>query len=340
VALRDLSAQRLKDLSRPEHIFQLVTPDMPADFPPLRSLASRPTNLPAQLTPLIGREQAVEQLCALLRAPEVRFVTLTGPGGSGKTRLALQVAAELLDELADGVYFVDLAPICDPSLVVSTIAQTLGVYDMGGQSIKDRLINYLREKHLLLLLDNFEQVVAAAPVVTDLLTSCPRLRVLVTSREVLRVRGEHEVAVPPLALPPSAVGTFEHSNVPTSNAEITQYAAVALFIERARDVQPDFAVTTTSAPAVAEICHRLDGLPLAIELAAARIRLFSPQALLSRLSQPLNLLRGGARDLPARQQTLRHTIAWSYHLLTVAEQTLFRPLGLFLAGSPTPAPQP
>ncbi|HJZ49636.1 MAG TPA: adenylate/guanylate cyclase domain-containing protein, partial [Roseiflexaceae bacterium] len=142
VALRDLSAQRLKDLSRPEHIFQLVTPDMPADFPPLRSLASRPTNLPAQLTPLIGREQAVEQLCALLRAPEVRFVTLTGPGGSGKTRLALQVAAELLDELADGVYFVDLAPICDPSLVVSTIAQTLGVYDMGGQSIKDRLINY------------------------------------------------------------------------------------------------------------------------------------------------------------------------------------------------------
>jgi predicted ATPase/class 3 adenylate cyclase/DNA-binding XRE family transcriptional regulator len=324
VGLRDLGTHLLKDLTRPEHLYQVVAEDLPADFPPLRTLDVRPTNLPAQPTRLIGREQELEHLCAQLQAPDMRLVTLTGPGGVGKTRLAQQVAVELLDKIADGISFVDLAPIRDPSLVVSTIAQALGLSETAGQALRDRLNDYLRDKQMLLILDNFEQVVEAVPVVTDLLARCPRLRVLVTSREGLRVRGEQEVAVLPLARPePSQLLPL---------AALSQYAAVALFIERARDVQPDFTVTNTSAPAVAEICYRLDGLPLAIELAAARCRLFAPQALLGRLGQRLNLLTGGARDLPARQQTLRNTIAWSYDLLTEAEQALFRRLGVFVGG--------
>jgi class 3 adenylate cyclase/DNA-binding XRE family transcriptional regulator len=202
VGLRDLGTHKLKDLTRPEHLFHVVAEDLPADFPLLRTLDVRPTNLPARPTRLIGRAQEVEHLCALLPAPDVRLVTLTGPGGVGKTHLALQVAVELLDTIADGISFVDLSPIRDPGLVVSTIAQALGLSETAGQALRDRLNNYLRDKQMLLLLDNFEQVVAAAPVVSDLLRICPRLRVLVTSREPLRVRGEQEVAVPPLALPP------------------------------------------------------------------------------------------------------------------------------------------
>jgi len=324
VALRDLGTHRLKDLTRPEHIFQVVAPALPADFPPLRSLDLESTNLPAQLTPLIGRERELEQVGARLRRADVRLITLTGPGGIGKTRLALQTAADLLDSFVDGVFFVDLAPISDPALVVATIAQTLGLKEAGGQPLLDSLKRYLREKELLLLLDNFEQIVEAAPLVAELLRAAPALKVLVTSRTPLHLSGEHEFGVPPLTLPdPKQLPSVEQLN---------QYAAVALFIARARAVHADFQVTNASAPAIAEICHRLDGLPLAIELAAARIKLFPPEELLAWLDRRLPLLTGGPRDLPARQKTLRNTIDWSYHLLDRAQQTLFTRLAVFVGG--------
>lgn len=322
--LRDLGTHHLKDLSHPEQIFQLVTPDLPADFPPLHTLDPRRTNLPAQPTALIGREQEMAAVCARLYRPEVRLLTLTGPGGTGKTRLGLQVAAELLDAFVDGVYFVDLAPIHDPGLVPFTIAQTLGLTESSDQSLLDRLHFYLRDKRLLLTLDNFEQVVDAAPLIAKLLAECPYVKVLVTSRVPLQVRGEQEIPVPPLALPDL------HQLLPVES--LTQYAAVQLFIQRARDVQPDFAVTNDNAAAVAEICYRLDGLPLAIELATTRIKLFPPQALLVRLGNRLTFLTGGARDLPARQQTLRSAIAWSYDLLEPGAQMLFARLGVFVGG--------
>jgi predicted ATPase/class 3 adenylate cyclase len=342
VALRDLGSHRLKDLSLPEQIFQLVAPDLPVDFPPLRTLEAYRTNLPTQPTALLGREQEVATVGDLLRRAGVRLVTLTGPGGIGKTRLALQVAAELLDDNAapllpqreremggegrfpNGIYFVNLAPISDPNLVATAIAQTLGVREQSGRSVLDSLQVYLRDRQMLLVLDNFEQVLQAAPDIAALLAAAPGVKILVTSRAVLKVRGEKEIAVVPLALP-------DPTQLPPL-ARLTQYAAVALFIERALDVQPDFAVTNENAPAVAEICARLDGLPLAIELAAARIKLFAPAALLSRLERRLPLLTGGPRDLPARQQTLRNTIDWSYHLLNAGEQTLFRRLGVFVGG--------
>ena len=323
-ALRDMGEHRLKDLIRPEHVFQLVAPDLPSDFPPLRTLENRPNNLPLQLTPFIGREHDLAALRLRLLDAGTRLVTLTGPGGTGKTRIALQVAADLLVSFPDGVWFVNLAPIADPSLLASTIATALGVPETGGQALLDSLKAYLREKHLLLVLDNFEQITAVANQVADLLAVAPALKVLVTSRVPLHVRGEREYAVPPLPLPDRAAHT--------SPDWLSQYEAVRLFIERARDVQAEFAVTNANAPAVAEICHRLDGLPLAIELAAARVKLLSPEAILQRLDRPLKLLSGGARDLHTRQQTLRATIDWSYNLLAPEEQTLFRRLGVFAGG--------
>jgi predicted ATPase/class 3 adenylate cyclase len=323
-SLRDLGEHRLKDLARSEHIFQLVAPDLPADFPPLRSLESWRHHLPVQPTPLIGRAQELAALRELLGRQEVRLLTLTGAGGTGKTRLGLQVAAELLESFPDGVFFVSLASICDPGLVASAIAQPLGIQDAGDRPLMETLQDYLRHKQLLLLLDNFEQVLPAAPLVAQLLASCPRLKVLVTSRAALHLRGEKEFPVLPLALP-------DPKHLPPLEA-LSQYAAVELFIQRALDVKPDFEVTNENAPAVAEICHRLDGLPLAIELAAARIKLLSPQALLSRLERRLPLLTGGARDLPARQQTLRGAIAWSYDLLNEGEKRLFRRLTVFVGG--------
>jgi predicted ATPase/DNA-binding SARP family transcriptional activator len=313
-----------RDLIRPERVFQLVHAELAAEFLPLRGLEARPNNLPVQPTSLIGRERELATLQQMLGRAEVRLVTLTGPGGTGKTRLALQVAADLLDEFGDGIFFVDLAPIRDPGLVASAVAQTLGVRETEGQSLVESLKSHLREKQLLLVLDNFEQVLEAAPTVAELLKAAPRLKVLVTSRAVLRLQGEQEFPVPPLARP-------DPRRLPPVEA-LSQYAAVALFIQRAVSVRPQFTVTDENAPAVAEICHRLDGLPLAIELAAARLKLFSPEALLSRLERRLTLLTGGARDLPARQQTLRGTIAWSYDLLTVAEQALFRRLSVFVGG--------
>ena len=281
-------------------------------------------NLPTPLTPLIGREQEVASASALLKRPEVRLVTLTGTGGVGKTRLGLQVATELVADFPDGVYFVSLAPISDPDLVIPTIAQTLQVREAGADSLLDLLKAFLSEKQILLLLDNFEQILTAAPQLTDLLVCCPDLKLLVTSRAVLHVQGEHEFPVPPLALP-------DLNHLPDSTA-LSHYAAVALFLSRTQAFKPDFTLTDTNAPAVAEICVRLDGLPLAIELAAARIKLLSPQALLARLEHRLQVLTSGTQDAPTRQQTLRNTIAWSYDLLTPQEQRLFHRLSIFVGG--------
>jgi predicted ATPase len=261
----------------------------------------------------------------LLRRADVRLVTLTGTGGTGKTHLAVQVATEVLGHFANGVTFVNLAPISDPDLVIATIAQTLGMREVSGQSLQQTIQAALRERQQLLLLDNFEQVVRAAPRLAELLAGCPQLKLLITSRVLLHLRGEQEIAVPPLALPPTTDDRY-----PTTDA--TCYAAVQLFVQRVHDIQPMFVVTPENARAVAEICARLDGLPLAIELAAARSKLFSPQALLTRLEPRLTLLSGGARDLPARQQTMRSTIDWSYNLLGAREQMLFRRLAVFVGG--------
>jgi predicted ATPase/class 3 adenylate cyclase len=323
VELRDLGVHRLRDLAEPEHIYQADVSGLCTGFPSLRTLDLHPHNLPVQPTPLLGRERELDAVIGLLRGTP-RLVTLTGPGGSGKTRLALQVAAHLVDDFADGVFLVTLAPIRDPGLVAPTIAQTLGVRETEGRPLLDTLKDHLRERSLLLLLDNFEQVIAAAPLVAELLATCPGLKALVTSRAALHVRGEQEYPVPPLSLPDAT-----RTQAPE---RLSQYAAVALFIERARAVRPDFAVTNENAPAVAEICCRLDGLPLAIELAAARSKSLTPQALLTRLEHRLKLLTGGPRDLPARQQTLRDAIAWSYDLLAVEEQLLFRRLSVFVGG--------
>ena len=323
-SLRDLGERRLKDLFRPERVFQLISPELPTSFPPLKTLDARMNNLPAQPTPLVGRERELGEMRDLVRAEGVRLLTLTGPGGIGKTRLGLQLAAEVLDEFEDGVFFVALAPITDPALVASAIAEPLGVVEAGDQPLKEGLKGYLRGKELLLVLDNFEQVLGAAPLVGELLSECPRLEVLATSRSLLRVYGEQEYPVQPLELPrPGRLPAIDR---------LSQYEAVRLFIERAKAARPDFSVTDENAPAVAEICVRLDGLPLAIELAAARIKLLTPGAMLERLGSRLKLLSGGARDLPERQRTLRGTIEWSHALLEDGERALFARLAVFSGG--------
>jgi predicted ATPase/class 3 adenylate cyclase len=324
VALWDLGEQRLKDLSRPERVFQLVASGIPSEFPPLRTLESHPNNLPLQPTPLVGREREVGEVVKRLRSEEVRLLTLTGPGGVGKTRLALQGGADLLEDFEDGVFFVALATITDPQLVPSTIAGPLGVKESAQQSLMESLKSYLHHKHLLLVVDNFEQVLEGAPLVGELAGACPKLKVLTTSRTPLRLYGEHEYSVPPLTLPDPLR--------PPSVEGLTHYEAVRLFIERARAAKADFSLTNDNAPAVAQICARLDGLPLALELAAARIKLLTPQSMLARLGNRLKLLTGGARDLPERQRTLRSTIEWSYGLLEEGEKVLFGRLSVFVGG--------
>jgi predicted ATPase/class 3 adenylate cyclase len=309
VELRDLGEHRLKDIEGGQRLFQVVVPGLPGDFPPLRTLANRPSNLPELPTPLVGRERELGEVTALLRTERVRLVTLTGPGGTGKTRLALHAASTLLDDVRDGVCFVSLEPITDPALVAPTIAAAAGVRQASGP-VEDRLREELRDRETLLVLDNFEQVVAAAPLVAGLLSACPRLRALATSREVLRLSDEHEYHVEPLPLDES----------------------VRLFEQRARSVRPGFTVTMANEAAIAGICRHLDGLPLAVELAAARMKLLSPEEMAARLERRLPLLVGGARDRPSRQQTLRATIDWSHGLLSPAERTLFARLSVFAGG--------
>jgi predicted ATPase len=290
--------------------------------PPQTAVHARPAPVPVPRSPLIDREQEVALVRDLLQREDVGLVTLTGPGGVGKTRLAIQVAADLASRFADGVAFVSLASLKDPELVELTVARALGVSDADGQSIGERLREYLRPRQLLLLLDNAEQLLSAAPLATRLLDAAPRLTLLVTSREPLRVRDERVVPVLPLALP-------DAESLPDLDT-LAQVPAVALFVERVREVKPDFVLTADNAQAVAEICRRLDGLPLALELAAARSTVLPPAALLARLAHRLPLLTHGARDVPQRQQTLRNTIAWSYDLLDESDKALFRRLAVFV----------
>jgi predicted ATPase/serine/threonine protein kinase len=294
---------------------------------PVKQVETRPTNLPLQRTGFVGREKEVAAATELLLRQDVRLVTVTGPGGIGKTRLAVQVASGLVEHFPGGTHFVPLASLSDPGLIASEIVQTLGIREAGGQSPLEILRGNLQDSlcaPILLVLDNFEHLVQAAPTVAELLAVGPSLKVLVTSRAALHVYGEHEFPVPPLALPDSR-------SMPTVEV-LSQYPAVALFVQRAGAVKPGFELNRENAPAVAEICARLDGLPLAIELAAARVKALSPSSMQTRLRSRLRLLTGGARDMPQRQQTLRAAIDWSYDLLTPAEQKLFRRLSVFVGG--------
>ena len=319
-ACLDLGVHLIKDFPEPQCLFQLVDPELPRDFPPLRTIANRSTNLAPQMTPLIGRQGELDAIRVMTQQPGVRLITLTGPGGTGKTRLALRVAADLIDDFANGVYVVMLAPIRQAELLLPAIAQSLGVSEAAGQSLSA----YLGQRHMLLLLDNFEQIVDGAPLLAELLRAAPNVKILVTSREPLRIAGERVYPVPALRVPdPGHVEDL---------VEFAGHDAVRLFIERAQCADPGFSLTLQNAPAVAELCRRLDGLPLALELAAARVPLLSPEAMVRRLGDRFKLLTGGARDLPARQQTLRNTLAWSHDLLTDAERTLFARVAVFAGG--------
>lgn len=322
VRLQDLGEHRLKDLGRPEQIFQLVHPDLSSSFPPLAAQRSTEANLPTRAAEIIGREDELAEIRHRLEDPSVRLLTLIGPGGTGKTTLAIQVASDLSSTFAGSVAFVDLSKTRDTSTMLVAIGRAVGLDETVDRPLLEELTAWLRTRRLLLVLDNFEQVTEAAGAVTNLVRDCPGLTVLATSRQALRVRAEHVYPVAPLSLPPAGP---RHLSV----EQISGYEAVRLFVDRARAVQPDFEMTDANAPAVVEICRRLDGLPLAIELAAARLRLFSPEVLRDRLGNSLDLLRSGPRDLPERQQTLRATMDWSYELLGPAERQLFEFLAVF-----------
>jgi predicted ATPase/class 3 adenylate cyclase len=321
VTIQDLGSHRLKGLASPERIYQVTAEGLPSTFPPPASLELRPNNLPADVTSFIGRDRQIREISERLAA--TRLLTLTGPGGTGKTRLAIRVAEELINAYPQGTWFVELEALRDPELVPPAIATALGVTLPADRPAIEALEAWLAERELLLVLDNFEQVTAAGPSVARLLAAAPKVRVLATSRTPLHVYGEQEYPVPPLMTLPDGPATAEH---------LSQYEAVRLFIERAVAVKPDFQVTNANAPALAQICVRLDGLPLAIELAAARIKLLGPEQILARLEQNLSLLASAAQDLPERQRTLRGAIAWSHELLSPAEQTLFARMSIFRGG--------
>jgi predicted ATPase/class 3 adenylate cyclase len=323
VTLRDLGSQTLKDLPHPEHLHDLLITGLRADFPGLRTISGPRGNLPTSMTRFIGRTREAADIGDLLARE--RMVTLAGPGGTGKTRLAIEAARSLADRYPDGSWFVALEALRDPALVVSTIATTLGVRDQPGRPISAVLGEYLLPKHVLVLLDNLEQVIRAAPEIAGLLGAAPGLDVLATSREPLSIAGEHVYHVPPLDLPPEP-------GVPTAR-DLAANEAVELFMERARAARADFALSDANAPAIAAICRRLDGLPLAIELAAARINVLSANQIVDRLDHRLKLLATDRRDLPERQRTLRGAIDWSYDLLARSEQAFFRRLSVFSGGA-------
>jgi predicted ATPase/class 3 adenylate cyclase len=319
LSLRDLGMHRLKDLTEPEHLYQLLHEDLASEFPPPNTLDGRPHNLPQQATEFLGRQDELAALRLMLDSPTTRLLTITGPGGAGKTRLALQVAADELDRFPGGVFFVDLSAERDPEAVFDAIAGTLGIQLSAKVDALETLEARLRDTQMLLVLDNFEQVAEAAVGISHLLQQAPNLEVLVTSRETLRVRAEKVFPVPPLTLP--------HPQDPAS--VIAETESVRLFLDRARTVRPDFSVTDENAATIAEICLRLDGLPLAIELAAARLNVFTPQDLLERLRERLDMLSAGGRDLPDRQRTLWGAIGWSYELLDPEERDVFELLSVF-----------
>ncbi len=321
--VRYLGEHRLRDLERPEGVYQLVHELLPIEFPALRSLSELPNNLPLQVTSFVGREKELTAVEALVR--KNRLVTFTGSGGTGKTRLSLQAAADLLADFEDGAWLVELAPLTEPELVPQTVAAALRVREEPGRSLSETLVSHLKDKHLLLLLDNCEHLLdAAARLVDSLGRSCPKVHVIATSREPLAIQGEQVYRVPSLSTPdPKKKESLEVLN---------QYEAVRLFIDRAVLAQPAFQVTNENAPAVAQICHRLDGIPLALELAAARVRAMPVETIASRLDDRFRLLTGGSRTALPRQQTLRAAIDWSYGLLDEKEKTLLRRLSVFAGG--------
>jgi predicted ATPase/class 3 adenylate cyclase len=322
LALRDLGEHRLKDLDAPVRLHRLVIDGLPSEFPPPRSEGIGQAHVPPRATSFVGRRSDLEALRQLVRG--TRLVTLIGPGGTGKTRLAIELAVEAAGDFVDGAWFVDLAPLTDPGLVGPTIARALGLSDHPGRPIVELLKAHVEPRALLLVLDNFEHLLDATPVVADLLAAAPNVKILVTSRSMLNLYGEQEFPVAPLTLP--------RTTVPVAVDQLARFEAVSLFVERARAVKPTFAITPANGPAVVGICIRVDGLPLAIELAASRVRLLEPAEILARLEQHVPVLPTGASNVPLRQRTLRATIDWSYDLLQPSERALVERLSIFSGG--------
>ncbi|MCB0729177.1 MAG: tetratricopeptide repeat protein, partial [Ignavibacteriae bacterium] len=323
ISFRDMGERRLKDLIQPMKLFQAVSDKITADFPPLKTLDARPNNLPIQLTSFIGREEVMQQLKNLFS--KTRLLTITGSGGSGKTRLAMQTGADMIDDFANGVFLVELAHVTDPVLIPLTIMNSLGIKEETEKTPDESLIMYLKNKELLIILDNCEHLVIHCAKLTELLlTSCPDLKVIATSREAMNCQGEHTFRLPSLSLP--------DVNVDNTPEQLTQYEAVRLFIERALSVNPAFRVNNDNAPALAQICSQLDGIPLAIELAAARIKVLTPEKICEKLDDRFRLLTGGKRTALPRQQTLKALIDWSYDLLNENEKLLFQRLSVFSGG--------
>ncbi|MDQ2999141.1 MAG: adenylate/guanylate cyclase domain-containing protein, partial [Chloroflexota bacterium] len=322
--LRDLGIHQLKGISSPQQIFQLIIPDLPNAFPALRTITMRPNNLTTHPTSLVDRVQEVQAVRDALRDPGVHLLTLTGAPGIGKSRAGLHAITELLETFEDGVFVVNLTVVDTPLRLLEAIGQALAVSDQDHQTPIERLKRALRHRRLLLVLDNFERLIAASALVVDLLAAAPGLKLLITSRVALRVSGEHELSIPPLPLP--ALDPLPPL------AALAIHPTIELFVMRTRAVRPDFLLSAQNVAAVAAICGRLDGLPLAIELAAARGKLFAPPALLLRLQRRMSLLTDGARDLPPHQRTLRSAIGWSYELLSPADQRFFACLSVFVGG--------